>query len=161
MLLTASPSSSCPPLTKIPPGGVHGRKPRAGARGPRALPEACHRLLLRGPLVHLRRRSLLSINWLRKFLDVFFCCEAEFKGVLLMALNPSQISKPPLDHLFPEFLDNVMKALDVYNPVLHGVESHFLKRHKVENVSHRLPVYFLVLFRALLAATSNFTHQNS
>ncbi len=28
--------------------------------------------------------SLLSIAWLRKLLDVFLCCEAEFKAILLI-----------------------------------------------------------------------------
>lgn len=73
--------------------------------------------------------SLLSIAWLRKLLDVFLCCEAEFKAVLLMGRDPSQISKPPLDRLVPEFLDRVVKALDVCNAVSHGVESvrHYQK----------------------------------
>jgi hypothetical protein len=73
--------------------------------------------------------SLLSIAWLRKLLDVFLCCEAEFKAVLLMARDPSQISKPPLDRLVPEFLDRVVKALDVCNAVSQGVESvcHYQK----------------------------------
>jgi hypothetical protein len=73
--------------------------------------------------------GLLSISWLRKLLDVFLCCEAEFKAVLLMGRDPSQISKPPLDKLVPEFLDRVVKALDLCNAVSHGVETvrHYQK----------------------------------
>ncbi|KAG2681059.1 hypothetical protein I3760_11G127000 [Carya illinoinensis] len=73
--------------------------------------------------------SLLSVSWLRKLVDVFLCCEAEFKAVLIMGRDPSQVSKPPLDRLVPEFLDRVVKALDVCNAVSHGVESvrHYQK----------------------------------
>ncbi|KAG5041482.1 hypothetical protein JHK85_013958 [Glycine max] len=41
--------------------------------------------------------ALLSIAWLRRILDEFLCCEAEFKAVVLMGRDPSQIAKPPLD----------------------------------------------------------------
>ncbi|KAG7991273.1 hypothetical protein I3843_02G066700, partial [Carya illinoinensis] len=73
--------------------------------------------------------SLLSVSWLRKLVDVFLCCEAEFKAVLIMGRDPSQVSKPPLDRLVPEFLDRVVKALDVCNAVSHSVESvrHYQK----------------------------------
>lgn len=40
-----------------------------------------------------------------------------------MGRDPSQIVKPPLDRLVPEFLDRVVKALDICNAVLHGIES--------------------------------------
>ncbi|TQE07010.1 hypothetical protein C1H46_007400 [Malus baccata] len=72
---------------------------------------------------------ILSIAWVRKLLDVFLCCEAEFKAVLLMGRDPSQITKAPLDRLVPEFLDRVVKALDICNAVSHGIESvrHFQK----------------------------------
>ena len=67
--------------------------------------------------------ALLSIAWLRKLLDMFLCCEAQFKAVLLMDRDPSQISKPPLDRLIPELLDRVVKSLDICNAVCMGVES--------------------------------------
>lgn len=67
--------------------------------------------------------SLLSIAWLRKLLDTFLCCEAEFKALLIIGREPSQVSKPPLDRLIPELLDRVVKALDVCNAVTHGVEA--------------------------------------
>ncbi|KAG6577180.1 Protein ROH1, partial [Cucurbita argyrosperma subsp. sororia] len=66
---------------------------------------------------------ILSIAWLRKLLDEFLCCEAQFKALLIMSRDPSQIVKPPLDRLVPEFLDRVVKALDICNAVLHGIES--------------------------------------
>ncbi|KAE9614113.1 hypothetical protein Lal_00016574 [Lupinus albus] len=66
---------------------------------------------------------LLSIAWLRKLLDEFLCCEAEFKAVLLMGRDPSQISKPPLDKLIPEFLERTVKALDLCNAVTLGIDA--------------------------------------
>ncbi|KAG7015177.1 hypothetical protein SDJN02_22810, partial [Cucurbita argyrosperma subsp. argyrosperma] len=66
---------------------------------------------------------ILSIAWLRKLLDEFLCCEAQFKALLIMSRDPSQIVKPPLDRHVPEFLDRVVKALDICNAVLHGIES--------------------------------------
>lgn len=73
--------------------------------------------------------ALLSISWLRKLVDVFLCCEAEFKAILVMGRDPSQISKPPVDRLVPEYFDRVVKALDVCNAVSHGLESvrHYQK----------------------------------
>lgn len=72
---------------------------------------------------------LLSISWLRKLLDVFLCCEAEFKAMMLMGRDQSQIGKPPMDRLIPEFHDRVVKALDVCNAIVNGVESvrHYQK----------------------------------
>ncbi|KAJ1405978.1 Protein BYPASS-related [Sesbania bispinosa] len=67
--------------------------------------------------------ALLSIAWLRKLLDELLCCEAEFKAVLMMGREPSQISKPPLDRLLPEFLDRVVKSLDVCNAVALGLDA--------------------------------------
>ncbi|KAI4315458.1 hypothetical protein L6164_028266 [Bauhinia variegata] len=66
---------------------------------------------------------LLSIAWLRKLADMFLCCEAEFKALLMMGSDPSQISKPPLDRLIPEFLERVVKSLDICNAVSLGIES--------------------------------------
>ncbi|EEF51242.1 protein ROH1 [Ricinus communis] len=66
---------------------------------------------------------LLSISWLRKLVDVFLCCEAEFKAVLIMGRDPSQITKPPLDRLIPELLERAVKALDICNAVSSGLDS--------------------------------------
>ncbi|XAR55090.1 hypothetical protein NMG60_11030473 [Bertholletia excelsa] len=65
---------------------------------------------------------LLSIFWLRKLLDAFLLCEAEFKAILVTGRDSAQLSKPPLDRLVPEFLDRMVKALDICNAVTHGVE---------------------------------------
>lgn len=67
--------------------------------------------------------AILSIAWLRKLLDMFLCCEAEFKAVLIMGRDPSLMTKPPLDRLIPELLDRVVKALDICNALCLGVES--------------------------------------
>ncbi|GFZ01339.1 from the Czech 'roh' meaning 'corner' [Actinidia rufa] len=124
------------------PSGLYGWQPRARAGGPRALPEARRRSILRSSppsaillLVRLRRLpadatspadALLSIAWFRKLLDAFLCCEAEFKAVLVMGRDPAQFAKAPLDRLIPELLDRAVKALDVCNAITHGVE---LVRH--------------------------------
>ncbi|KAK4802363.1 hypothetical protein SAY86_000566 [Trapa natans] len=65
----------------------------------------------------------LSISWVRKLLDVFLCCEAEFKAVLVICREQALISKPPLDRLLPELLDRWVKALDICNAVMHGLDS--------------------------------------
>ncbi|KAJ7952264.1 Protein BYPASS-related [Quillaja saponaria] len=84
---------------------------------------------LSSPSEEVPNDPLLSIAWLRKLLDMFLCCEAEFKAVLIMGRDPSQISKPPLDRLLPEFLDRVVKALDICNAVSIGIDSvrHYQK----------------------------------
>lgn len=66
---------------------------------------------------------LMSISWLRKLLDVFLSCEAEFKAVFIMGRDPSQICKPPLDRLIPEFMERAVKALDICNAVSSGIDS--------------------------------------
>ncbi|XP_027916782.1 uncharacterized protein LOC114176072 [Vigna unguiculata] len=67
--------------------------------------------------------ALLSISWLRRLLDELLCIEAEFKAVVLMGRDPSQIAKPPLDKLLPEFLDRFVKSLDLCNAVALGLDA--------------------------------------
>ncbi|KAF6157634.1 hypothetical protein GIB67_037207 [Kingdonia uniflora] len=67
--------------------------------------------------------SLLSIDWLQKLLDVYLCCESEFKAVLILRRDLSQFNKPPLDRLIPELLDRAVKALDICNAITHGIDS--------------------------------------
>uniref|UniRef100_A0A7N0VF71 Protein BYPASS-related n=1 Tax=Kalanchoe fedtschenkoi TaxID=63787 RepID=A0A7N0VF71_KALFE len=67
--------------------------------------------------------NVLSISWLRKLLDAFLCCEAEFKAVLIMGRDPAHVAKPPLDRLIPELMDRVVRALDLCNAITHGVDS--------------------------------------
>lgn len=66
--------------------------------------------------------TLLSIAWLRKLLDVYLCCESEFKAVLVIGRDASHFTKPPLDRLLPEHLDRTVKALDICNAITHGIE---------------------------------------
>lgn len=65
---------------------------------------------------------MLSIAWLRKLLDMFLCCEAEFKALLIMGNDPSQIARPPLDRLVMDMLERAVKALDVCNAITNGIE---------------------------------------
>ncbi|KAK9103716.1 hypothetical protein Sjap_020970 [Stephania japonica] len=67
--------------------------------------------------------DLLSIDWLRKLLDVYLCCEAEFKAAILLRRDPSHITKPPLDRQIPDLVDRAVKSLDICNAVTNGVES--------------------------------------
>lgn len=66
--------------------------------------------------------GLLSVAWFRKLLDVFLCCETEFKVVVLMGHDPA-----PMDQrVLQEYMDRVVKALDICNAVTHAVD---LVRH--------------------------------
>ncbi|KAL9260361.1 ROH1A-like protein [Drosera capensis] len=67
--------------------------------------------------------SMMSIEWLRRLVDAFLCCEAEFKAVLLMGRDASHFGKSPLDKMIPELLERTVKALDVCNAITHGVEA--------------------------------------
>ncbi|KAI7726175.1 hypothetical protein M8C21_009625, partial [Ambrosia artemisiifolia] len=73
--------------------------------------------------------TILSISWFRKLLDVYLCCESEFKAVLIIGRDASCFSKPPLDRVLPEHLDRTVKALDICNAVTHGIEMirHWLR----------------------------------
>ncbi|XP_061356359.1 protein ROH1A-like [Gastrolobium bilobum] len=62
----------------------------------------------------------LSIAWLRNLLDVFLCCESQFKDLLLTASRDHTVS---LDRLIPELIDRMVKSLDICNAVSDGVET--------------------------------------
>ncbi|KAL0873488.1 hypothetical protein Bca101_023193 [Brassica carinata] len=63
---------------------------------------------------------ILSIPWLQNLLDVFTSCETEFRGVL----STVRISKSPsLERLLSELLDRILKALDLCNAVVNGIDS--------------------------------------
>ncbi|PWA74031.1 BYPASS-related protein [Artemisia annua] len=66
--------------------------------------------------------TLLSIAWFRKLLDVFLCCEAEFKAVVIMGRDANNFVKSPLDRLIPEHLDRTVKALDICTAIIHGID---------------------------------------
>ncbi|RWR87804.1 Protein BYPASS-related [Cinnamomum micranthum f. kanehirae] len=78
-------------------------------------------------------KSLLSLPWLRKLLDAFLCCEAEFKAMIILRRNPSHMAKPPFDRLITEMLDRSVKALDICNAISHGIDSahHWQKRAEI------------------------------
>ncbi|XP_057976717.1 protein ROH1A-like isoform X2 [Malania oleifera] len=64
--------------------------------------------------------ELLSLEWIRKLLDAFICCQDEFKVILFN--NKVQISKPPLDRLVADFFERSIKALDICNATRDGIE---------------------------------------
>lgn len=82
--------------------------------------------------------AFLSAAWIRKLLDAFVSCEAEFRAVLLNGRDLAQIVKPPLDRWIPDLFDRVVKALDVCNAVTHGVEAIRFMLHQAQIVASAL-----------------------
>ncbi|XP_057773528.1 protein ROH1-like [Salvia miltiorrhiza] len=64
--------------------------------------------------------DLLSIPWLRSLLDVFLCCQEEFKAIMFN--NRADFSRPPLDRLAADYFERSVKALDVCNAIRDGIE---------------------------------------
>ncbi|XWS24957.1 hypothetical protein CRYUN_Cryun27aG0029400 [Craigia yunnanensis] len=64
--------------------------------------------------------ELLSLPWVRKLLDVFLCCQEEFRVILFN--NKAQVMKPPMDRLIADFYERTVKALDVCNAIRDGIE---------------------------------------
>ncbi|KAK8572200.1 hypothetical protein V6N13_047814 [Hibiscus sabdariffa] len=64
--------------------------------------------------------ELLSLPWVRKLLDVFLCCQEEFRVILFN--NKSQVKKPPMDRLIADYNERTVKALDVCNAIRDGIE---------------------------------------
>ncbi|KAK9270565.1 hypothetical protein L1049_026146 [Liquidambar formosana] len=64
--------------------------------------------------------DLLSLPWVRKLLDVFLCCQEEFRIILFN--NKEYLSKAPMDRVIAEFFERTVKALDVCNAVRDGIE---------------------------------------
>uniref|UniRef100_A0A7N0TAX0 Uncharacterized protein n=1 Tax=Kalanchoe fedtschenkoi TaxID=63787 RepID=A0A7N0TAX0_KALFE len=64
--------------------------------------------------------EVLSLSWIRKLLDVFLCCQEEFR--VLLFNNKSQLSRSPTDRVVADFFERVVKALDVCNAIRDGVE---------------------------------------
>ncbi|XVE95698.1 hypothetical protein REPUB_Repub02eG0121600 [Reevesia pubescens] len=64
--------------------------------------------------------ELLSLPWVRKLLDVFLCCQEEFRVILFN--NEAQVLKSPMDRLIADFYDRTVKALDVCNAIRDGIE---------------------------------------
>ncbi|XVF64301.1 hypothetical protein PTKIN_Ptkin09bG0157800 [Pterospermum kingtungense] len=64
--------------------------------------------------------ELLSLPWIRKLLDVFLCCQEEFRVILFN--NKAQLMRPPMDRLIADFYERSVKALDVCNAIRDGIE---------------------------------------
>ncbi|KAG8497041.1 hypothetical protein CXB51_008254 [Gossypium anomalum] len=64
--------------------------------------------------------ELLSLPWVWKLLDVFLCCQEEFR--LILFNNKAQVIKPPMDRLIAEYYERTVKALDVCNAIRDGIE---------------------------------------
>lgn len=64
--------------------------------------------------------ELLSVQWVRKLLDVFLCCQEEFRAILFN--HRSMVVRPPLDRIVSEYFERSVKALDVCNAVRDGIE---------------------------------------
>lgn len=64
--------------------------------------------------------ELLSVSWISKLLDVFLCCQEEFKVILYN--NKSLMSRQPMDKLINEYFERSVKGLDVCNAIRDGIE---------------------------------------
>ncbi|CAH9101663.1 unnamed protein product [Cuscuta europaea] len=64
--------------------------------------------------------DMLSIPWIQKLLDVFLCCQEEFKSIVFN--YKSTLNKPPLDRYVSEYFERSVKALDVCNAIRDGLE---------------------------------------
>ncbi|KAA8537903.1 hypothetical protein F0562_027517 [Nyssa sinensis] len=64
--------------------------------------------------------ELLSLSWVRKLLDVFLCCQEEFR--VIMFNNKEYMNRTPMDRLMSEFSERSVKALDVCNAIRDGIE---------------------------------------
>ncbi|CAM8945514.1 unnamed protein product [Rhodiola kirilowii] len=64
--------------------------------------------------------EILSISWIGKLLDVFLCCQEDFR--VLLSHNKSLLSKSPADRVVADFFERIVKALDVCNAIRDGVE---------------------------------------
>lgn len=64
--------------------------------------------------------ELLSIEWIRKLLDLFLCCQEEFKAIVFN--NKDLLNRPPMERYILEFFERSVKALDVCNAIRDGIE---------------------------------------
>lgn len=64
--------------------------------------------------------QLLSVPWIRKMLDVFLCCQEQFRSILFN--NAANLNKPPMDRYVTEYFDRSVKGLDVCNAIRDGIE---------------------------------------
>uniref|UniRef100_A0A251UXZ0 BYPASS-related protein n=1 Tax=Helianthus annuus TaxID=4232 RepID=A0A251UXZ0_HELAN len=64
--------------------------------------------------------ELLSVSWISKLLDVFLCCQEEFKAILFN--HQSALTKHPMDKLVFDYFERSVKGLDVCNAIRDGIE---------------------------------------
>ncbi|CAI9266560.1 unnamed protein product [Lactuca saligna] len=65
-------------------------------------------------------QELLSVSWISKLLDVFLCCQEEFKAILFN--HNSSLTKQPMDKLISDYFERSIKGLDVCNAIRDGIE---------------------------------------
>ncbi|KAJ0691675.1 hypothetical protein HanPI659440_Chr15g0577581 [Helianthus annuus] len=64
--------------------------------------------------------ELLSGSWISKLLDVFLCCQEQFRE--LLSNNRSCLSKQPMAKLVSDYFERSVKGLDICNVVRDGIE---------------------------------------
>lgn len=64
--------------------------------------------------------ELLSLSWIQKLLDVFLCCQEEFRAIMFN--NKEYLAKSPMDRVVADFFERSVKALDVCNAIRDGIE---------------------------------------
>ncbi|KAL8261415.1 hypothetical protein R6Q59_025464 [Mikania micrantha] len=71
-------------------------------------------------LSSVESHELLSVSWISKLLDVFLCCQEEFKAIIFN--NKSVLSKQPMEKLISDYFERSVKGLDVCNAIRDGLE---------------------------------------
>ncbi|KAJ0751504.1 hypothetical protein HanLR1_Chr05g0194111 [Helianthus annuus] len=64
--------------------------------------------------------ELLSGSWISKLLDVFLCCQEQFR--VLLSNNRSCLSKEPMAKFVSDYFERSVKGLDICNGVRDGIE---------------------------------------
>lgn len=64
--------------------------------------------------------DLLSLTWITKLLDVFICCQEEFR--MIMFNHKGFMNRAPMDRLVSEYYERSVKALDVCNAIREGID---------------------------------------
>ncbi|XP_047341940.1 protein ROH1 [Impatiens glandulifera] len=71
-------------------------------------------------LLSVDSNELLSLSWITKLLDVFLCCQEEFR--MIMFNHKGFMNRAPMDRLVSEYYERSVKALDVCNAIRDGIE---------------------------------------
>ncbi|PWA97805.1 hypothetical protein CTI12_AA025850 [Artemisia annua] len=64
--------------------------------------------------------ELLSVSWLSKLLDVFLCCQQQFRVIL--SKNKSNMNKQALERSISDYFERSVKSLDVCNAIRDGID---------------------------------------